>query len=126
MPLTPGLSLLVVEDHEEMRGALREWLLTALSSLRLREARCVEEALDCAGQGRLDLVLINLELPGLNGIEATREMRRRHPACPVVVMSVNDSEVLRSAALAAGAFAFVSKRELPHALLPIIDRLPKL
>jgi DNA-binding NarL/FixJ family response regulator len=118
------LSLLLVEDHEEVRGALRDWLVTSLPPFTLREARSLEEALDCAAQGKLDLVLMNLELPGPNGIEATRQMRKRHPACPVVVMSVNDSEALRTAALEAGALAFISKRELPHALLPILGRLP--
>jgi len=57
-------------------------------------------------------------------IEATRALRKRHPRCPVVVMSVNDSEALRTAAIEAGAAAFVSKRELPHALLPLLGRLP--
>jgi DNA-binding NarL/FixJ family response regulator len=118
------LSLLVVEDHEEMRAALRDWLLTSLPPLKLREARSMAEALHCAAQARLDLVLMNLELPGPNGIEATRALRRQHPACPVVVMSVNDSEALRTAAIEAGACAFISKRELPHALLPILGRLP--
>jgi DNA-binding NarL/FixJ family response regulator len=69
-------------------------------------------------------VLINLELPGPNGIEATRALRREQPQCPVIVMSVNDSEALRTAAIEAGALAFVSKRELPHALLPLLGRLP--
>ena len=85
----------------------------------------MNEALDCASKEKLDLVLMNLELPGPNGIEATRAMRREYPACAVVVMSVNDSEALRTAALDAGALAFLSKRELPHALLPILDRLPR-
>ena len=125
MPLIERvLSLLVVEDHEEMRAALRDWLLTSLPPMKLREARSMDEALACAEQAKLDLVLMNLELPGPNGIEATRALRRQHPGCAVVVMSVNDSEALRSAALDAGALAFVSKRELPHALLPLIDRLP--
>jgi DNA-binding NarL/FixJ family response regulator len=117
------LSLLVVGDHEDVRAALREWLRTSLRLLNLREAGSMDEALACAEAANLDLVLVNLELPGPNGIEATRALRRRHPRCPVVVMSVNDSEALRSAAIDAGALAFVSKRELPHALLPILSRL---
>ena len=108
-----------------MRSALRDWLLASLPPFALREARSMDEALDCAAKEKLDLVLVNLELPGPNGIEATRALRRRHPACAVVVMSVNDSEALRTAALQAGALAFVSKRELPHALLPILGRLPR-
>lgn len=85
----------------------------------------MEEALEQAARARLDLVLMNLELPGRNGIEATRELRRRDPSCAVVIMSVNDSQALRVAALEAGAMAFVSKRELPHGLRPILDGLEK-
>ena len=117
------LSLLLVEDHEEVRAALRDWLLSSVDSVKLREARNLDEALACAAHARLDLALVNLELPGPNGIEATRALRKQTPACPVVIMSVNDSEALRSAAIEAGALAFVSKRELPHALLPILSRL---
>ena len=124
MPLIDRvLSLLVVEDHEEVRAALRDWLFTSLPPMKLREARTLDEAMACADQAPLDLVLMNMELPGPNGIEATRALRKRYPKCPVVVMSVNDSEALRTAAIEAGALAFLSKRELPHALLPLIGRL---
>ena len=85
----------------------------------------MEEALTLAGQAPLDLILINLELPGPNGIEATRALRRRDPACRVVVMSVSDSMALRIAALEAGAEAFVSKRDLRIALHPIVATLGK-
>ena len=76
----------------------------------------MDEALQLAERAALDLVLVNLELPGANGIEATRVLRQRFPRCRVVVMSVNDSVALRAAALEAGAAAFVSKRELPVVL----------
>lgn len=123
-PATQNLpSLLVVEEHDEMRAALRDWLLTSFPPLRLREARSMEEALRLAEQAALDLVLVNLELPGPNGIEAARLLRRRYPSCRVVVMSVNDSIALRIAALEAGAEAFVSKRDLRIALHPILASL---
>ena len=67
----------------------------------------------------------NLELPGANGLQATRELRRRHPACPVVIMSLNDAEVLRAAAADAGALAFIPKHALPSALLPILHRVSR-
>jgi len=120
--MTPA-SALVVEDHEEMRAALRDWLQRLLAPLSLREAHDMREALQRAGEARLDFALINVELPGPNGIEAARELHRRYPECRVIVMSVQDCEALRLAALAAGACAFVCKRELTTALLPILADL---
>ena len=108
-----------------MRSALRDWLLTSFPPLRLREARSADEALQLAEQAQLDLVLVNLELPGANGIEAARQLRRRHPACRIVVMSVTDSMALRLAAVEAGAEAFVSKRDLRLALHPIVAGLAR-
>jgi DNA-binding NarL/FixJ family response regulator len=116
---------LLVEDHDEVRAALRDWLNRLLAPLVLREAHDMAQALELAGEAPLDFALINVELPGPNGLETTRELRRRYPHCPVVVMSVQDSEVLRLAAIDAGADAFVCKRELTSSLLPILTRLLK-
>ena len=120
--MTPA-SALVVEDHEEMRAALRDWLQRLLAPLNLREAHDMREALERASEARPDFALVNVELPGPNGIEAARELHRRYPECRVIVMSVQDSEALRLAALGAGAHAFVCKRELTTALLPILAGL---
>ena len=111
--------VLVVEQHDGMRAALRDWLLASFPPLEAHEARSVEEAL-LPADAEPDLALVNLELPGVNGIEATRALRSRFPRCRVVIMSVNDSAALRGAALEVGATAFVSKRELPEALVALL------
>jgi len=116
-------SLLLVEEHPEVRSALRDWLLTSFPPLKLSEARGMEEALQAAGQAGLDFALVNVELPGANGIEVARALRRLCPACRIVVMSVMDSEALRLAALEAGATAFVPKRELTASLPPLLARV---
>ncbi|HEX7054048.1 MAG TPA: response regulator transcription factor [Burkholderiales bacterium] len=113
---------LLVEDHDALRAALRGWL-SRLLPLTLREAHDMAQALELAGEARPDFALVNVELPGPNGIETARELHRRYPGCPIVVMSVQDSEALRLAALEAGAEAFVSKRHLTADLLPILTRL---
>ena len=115
--------VLLVEEHNEVRTALRDGLRRVLAAPSLREARSTEEALRLAGEAKLDLALINVELPGRNGIEAARELRRLHHELPMVLMSVHDSEILRLAAIQAGADAFVPKRDLTLGLLPIVQRL---
>lgn len=120
--LTSGL---LVENHDEMRAALRDWLQRLLAPLTLHEAHDMAEALRRAAESPLDFALVNVELPGPNGIETARELRRRHPRCPVVVMSVQDSEALRLAAIDAGADAFVAKRHLTADLRPILTRYVK-
>jgi len=85
----------------------------------------MDEALTLAEQASLDLILVNLELPGTNGIEVARRLHGRYPGCRIVVMSVSDSAALRIAALEAGAEAFVSKRDLRVALHPIVAKLLK-
>jgi DNA-binding NarL/FixJ family response regulator len=116
---------LLVEDHDELRAALRDWLTRLLAPLSLREAHDMAQALELAREAPFDFALVNVELPGPNGIEATRELRRRYPGSPVVVMSMQDSEALRLAAIDAGADAFVSKRHLTADLLPILARYVK-
>lgn len=108
-----------------MRAALRGWLLGSFPELKLREARNLAEAIDCAEQARPDMVLVNMELPGPNGIEATRQLRRRELSCPVVIMSFHDSAALRVAAEEAGADAFLPKREMPQALTVFLSRFGK-
>jgi two-component system phosphate regulon response regulator OmpR len=116
-------NVLLVEEHTDVRTALRDWLRSVVSPLSLTEARTRKEALRLAEQAKLDFALINVELPGENGIEAARELRRRHHNLPLVLMSVQDSEILRIAAIEAGANAFVPKRDLTMSLLPIVQRL---
>lgn len=82
----------------------------------------MDEALRLAEQAKLDFALINVELPGENGIEAARALRRLYQDLPLVLMSVHDSEVLRIASIEAGANAFVAKRDLTFSLLPIVQR----
>ena len=106
-----------------MRSALRDWLAASLPLLSVREARSVEEALKAAELAKLDLALVNIELPGPNGLEAARELRKRYSELPLIVMSIHESEMLRIAALEAGADAFICKRELMLGLPALVQRL---
>jgi DNA-binding NarL/FixJ family response regulator len=119
MPAT----VLLVEEHDELRAALRDWLRNSLPELQLREARTLEEALRLAEQAKLDFALVNVELPEASGITALRAIHALHPDLLLVAMSLQDSAALRSVAHDAGAAEFITKRELPSRLLPLVQRL---
>lgn len=104
------LKLLICDDHALFREGLRYVLREMEPGVLLEEAVDAEEALARVGEVRdLDLVLLDLALPGRPGLEALRELRERHPDVPVAIVSAeNDPDVVRRA-LRAGACGFIPK-----------------
>ena len=123
-----AVSVLIVDDHDAVREALRDWIVASCTDVKIYEARAGEDALRLAERTAVDIVMMDIGLPGISGIEATRLLRERSPEIGVVVISVNDGEVQHAAATTAGAVAFIAKRrmheELTSVLKPLLeDRL---
>jgi DNA-binding NarL/FixJ family response regulator len=68
-----------------------------------------------------DVVLLDINMPGLNGIEAARRIRRLSPDCKIIILTQETDEGLMSAALEAGALAYVLKAEIATKLIPAIQ-----
>src|SRR5687768_8591754 len=104
------MKILVVDDHALIRTALRGVLAQLDGRLTMLEARDCRRAVELIqAQPDLDLVLLDLNLPGQHGLDALGELRARYPALPVVVLSsANDREsVMR--ALDQGAMGYIPK-----------------
>lgn len=112
---------LVVDDHDVVRRALCERIKASFGQIRLREAGTVEEALKIIETERVDIVLMDIRLPGMDGVSGTRVVLERSPHTSVVVISIFDDSTHRSAAAKAGAKAFVSKRAINRDLIPAIE-----
>lgn len=100
-------SVLVVDDEPAIRRLLR----TALGSQtwRVMEARTGEMALRMVADAVPDVVVLDLGLPDIDGVEVLRCLRQVHPTLPVVILSVRDDERGKVAALEAGADDYVTK-----------------
>jgi len=104
------LRVLVVDDHPLIREALRQVLKQLDKHIELLEAPGAKEALAAAAQhDDLDLILLDLTLPGGDGFELLRELRERYPAVPVVVLSASDQPETVMRALDDGAMGFIPK-----------------
>lgn len=120
-----GIRLLVVDDDPGFRETLRALLAQRDEAIVLREARSGEEALQLADALRPDVVLMDLAMPRMNGLEATRLLKARWPGLAVIIITVHDEEAYRRTALAAGAEAFLLKKSLGVDLWPTLLKIAK-
>lgn len=87
------------------------------------EASGGQAALDLADLLCPDVVLMDIEMPGMDGIAATQAFHRISPQSAIIVLSIHDDDRTQALALAAGAAAFVAKSMPPYALLAAIRRV---
>jgi DNA-binding NtrC family response regulator len=102
-----ALRALVVDDEEAMRKALARFL--ELRGFEVEEATSGAEALACAQPGRFDLVVMDLWMPGMNGLETLGKFRAVDPWVPVIAVSGMGTEATIEACRAAGATGFLPK-----------------
>jgi DNA-binding NarL/FixJ family response regulator len=106
----PPLRVLLVDDHEVVRSGVRALLQATDDIIVTAEAGTVREAVDEADRARPDVVVMDVRLADGSGIEATREIRAKHPKTAVVMLtSFADDEAL-FASIMAGAAGYVLKQ----------------
>lgn len=101
--------ILIVDDHTLLRAGLRALLIQDPGLEVIGEAENGRDAIRAVGQLTPDLVLMDLTMPGMNGIEAVTEIKRRYPEVRVLVMTLHKAEDYIHAALKAGADGYILK-----------------
>jgi len=112
--------LLVVDDHAIVRSGIRR-LLSERTDIDVLEAVSGEEALRAVQEQSLDLIVLDLNLPGLGGLELLRRLTRAAPKAPILVFSQHAEAIYATKALEAGARGFVSKNAMPEEFLEAVD-----
>ena len=118
-PLAPA-RVLLVEDHPALRHAVAELISTDRALLVPVAARSAEEALARFREADPDLAVVDISLPGMDGLELIRRLRRLESELPIVVLSSHSVEGWEAPALEAGANAYLLKSRAPSDLLPVI------
>jgi len=113
-------TVLVVEDHAIVRAGIRR-LLAEREQMTVHEATSGEEALAATTGQAFDLILLDLNLPGLAGLELLRRLIRLAPGARILIFSQHTEAIYATRALEAGARGFVSKNASPEELLAAID-----
>jgi DNA-binding NarL/FixJ family response regulator len=128
--MEPPVRILVADDHEIVRQGLRALLEAQAGWQIVGEAVDGREAVEKAKRLRPDIVVLDVSMPNLNGLEATRQIRKALPSTEVLILTMHDSEPLVREVLEAGARGYVLKsdagRELMTALQTVHEHRPYL
>jgi two-component system response regulator NreC len=114
------IKLLLVDDHAVVRGGLRMLLENEADFAIIGEAGSGREALDLADQLSPNVVIMDITLPDMSGIEVTRRLKQAHVKMAVVALTIHEDQQYFFEMLHAGASAYVPKRAAPDDLITAI------
>ncbi|MCA9868031.1 MAG: response regulator transcription factor [Anaerolineae bacterium] len=114
------IRLLLADDHAVVRSGLRLLLESQPDMAIIGEAETGEEAVRRTAELRPDVVLMDIEMPGINGIEATRRIKGQSPATAVLALTMYEDDQYFFEMLRAGAAGYVPKRAAPDELASAI------
>lgn len=103
-------TIVIADDHPLFRGALYQAVQMAMSDARLLEADSIDSLLALlGGEDEVDLLLLDLKMPGANGLEGLAHLRGQYPDLPVVVVSATEDPTIISQVMRMGAVGFIPK-----------------
>jgi DNA-binding NarL/FixJ family response regulator len=112
--------VLLVDDHVILRQGLAQIINQEPDLFVCAEAADSSQAFEAIERLKPDVVLLDISLPGMNGIEFLKNLRARYPDLPAVVLSMHDESLYAERALRAGALGYVRKRESSEEVLAAI------
>lgn len=114
-------NILIVEDHELTRFGLKTTFVGVDFIDTVFEAEYAQKGIDIVSNNKIDLVIMDLGLPNMNGIEATRKIRAKNKDIKIVILTSHDDEKEVLNALKAGANAYCSKEINPARLVEVVS-----
>lgn len=117
------IRVLLVDDHAVVRAGFRLLLASVESIEVVAEAGRCEEACKLYEEWRPDVVVMDLSMPGIGGLEGIRRITARDPAAKVLVFSIHDEKVYVDRALAAGAKGYITKNSAPENLITAVQAI---
>lgn len=117
------INILIVDDHSIVRAGMKQ-ILTGIDDMRIAaEAANSSEALAKVQKQRFDLVLLDISLPGRNGLDVLKELKNIQPRLPVLMLSMYPEEQFAVRALRSGASGYLTKESAPDELIVAIRKV---
>ena len=117
------LRLLIIDDHAILRECLRHILESAAEPMEISEASSGFQALDMLRRQAFDLAIVDLSMPGMNGIDLIRRIKSEYPKTAVLVLSMHAEEEYALRSFKAGANGYVTKDSPAHTLVMAVRKV---
>ncbi len=117
------LKILIADDHAIVRRGLKDILREADEPAQVEEAGNGQEALDKAQAQTWDLIVLDITMPDMSGLEVLRRIKSLRPEQPVIMLSMHLSEPYIYSSLKAGASGYLSKESAPEELLSALHTI---
>ena len=115
------MRVLIADDHAVVREGLKRVLAGLPEGVEVGEAVNAQEALALARRDRWDVALLDIAMPGGNGLDLLKQLRREQPALPVLILSMYPEEQYALRVLKAGAFGYLTKESATDQLLTAVQ-----
>jgi DNA-binding NarL/FixJ family response regulator len=115
-------TVMIVEDHSVVHALTQQLLRIALPQCRFVNASSGEQAVAMVARENPDLVIMDIQMQGMNGIEATGKIKAAHPEIKVLILSNHEESEYMTLAAREGASAFVPKRLVHQWLVPLVKK----
>jgi two-component system, NarL family, invasion response regulator UvrY len=117
------MNFLIADDHANVRRGLREILVDAFTGSCISEASDGEQVLTQLVKSHHDLLLLDINMPGRNGLDVLKDVKKIYPLLPVIMVSVQPENQYASRCLRAGAIAYINKNSASDDLAPAIRKI---
>ena len=117
------MRILIADDHPIFRAGVKEILLKEKDVESIGEADTGHKVLELARKRRWDVVLLDLTMPGKDGLQVLPELRREQPELPILVLSAHPEDQLALRLLKSGAAGYLTKDKAPDVLLTAIRKV---
>ncbi len=117
------VKIIIADDHPVVRAGLKQILVESGEIGQIVEACDGQDLLEKLKKNKYDIILLDISMPGRNGLEILKELRILYPATPVLVLSVHPEEQYALRVIRSGASGYLTKETAPENLLDAIRRI---
>lgn len=118
-----GMKILIVDDHDDFRKAVRKHLEKQDLGAEVFEADCGEVGVAMAAHRLPDIILMDIRLPGIDGLDAASQIKSQFPQSKIIFLTMFETQAFREAFASEDACDYIGKSDLYDKLVPAIKRV---